>query len=139
MTITAQSVQNIFIVSTAVGGALLYFRTRIPQQNVTQLTALTATYEKRITALEEEIKGYHKTSIENAKALADLQGQIKVYKELPLRELADGIKTVADSNDEILQTLKKSALVLDAEKGDGGLLVKTKSGKPLGVEIKEST
>lgn len=118
MTISTQSVQNVVIVITVVGGALLYFRNRIPQQNVAQLTALTGTYEKRIAALEQELKSNHKIQLDNVAAISDLQGQIKVYKDLPLRELADGIKKVVDTNQDILNTLKSSALTLVTDTKD---------------------
>lgn len=104
-----QLIQDLVIGITFIGGLFLYTRNRIPQRNVQQLTALTDTYEKRIASLETDVKGYHDTIIENARAIADLQGQIKVYKELPLRELADGIKKVGVSNEKILAVLQTTS------------------------------
>lgn len=111
-----QLIQNVVIAITFIGGLYLYTRNRIPERNVKNLTMLTNTYEKRIVALEDELKSNHQLQLENVKAIADLQGQVKVYKELPLRELADGIAEVvtiskqnAASNDAILKQLQKSA------------------------------
>src|SRR5665213_623803 len=52
--------------------------------------------------LEKELEKHKKSQTDNLKAIARLEGQVDLYKELPLRELADGIKEVADSNKEIL-------------------------------------
>jgi hypothetical protein len=142
MDITAQTVESVLLAMTIIGGSILYARNRIPQQNVQNLTALTNTYEKRIKALEDELRDNHKLQLQNVSAIADLQGQVKVYKELPLRELADGINEVvkisrdnALSNQHILETLQESAIALSTEKHDGGLLVKTKDGSPVEVKV----
>lgn len=116
MTLNGQTIQDVLIAIGLIGGTLVYFRSRIPQQNVANLTALTNTYEKRIRALEDELKDNHKVQLQNISAISDLQGQVKVYKELPLQELATGITKVSDSikevsksNIEILNQLKKTA------------------------------
>lgn len=118
MNLNSQTVQDVLIAIALVGGTMVYYRGRIPQQNVKNLTALTDTYEKRIKALEDELHSNRQSAIENAKAIADLQGQIKVYKELPLQELADGIKEVikisqvnANSNQKILEVLQETPLI----------------------------
>lgn len=111
MTINSQIVQDILIAIGLIGGTLVYYRSRVPQQNIKNLQVLTDTYEKRIKALEEELHESRQAAVDNAKAIADLQGQIKVYKELPLQELADGIKKIGDSNQMILTTLQASAFI----------------------------
>jgi hypothetical protein len=142
MDVSSQIIQDVLLAITIIGGSILYARNRIPQQNVQNLTALTDTYEKRIAALESELKDNHNLQLQNVAAIADLQGQVKVYKELPLQELADGIKEVvriskdnALSNQQILETLQQSASTLSNEKHDGGLLVKTRDGSPLEVKV----
>jgi predicted phage tail protein len=101
-----------------IGGGILALFSRIPKQTITNQKELIDTYEKRITALEQQKEEDHKTQLENVRAIADLQGQIKVYKELPLREMARAMqeisevnKTIAESNTEILKTLRGSALI----------------------------
>lgn len=104
-------------ISLAIGSLLAIF-SRIPKQTIENQKSLIETYEKRLKALEDQKEADHKTQIENVKAIADLQGQIKVYKELPLQEMAKAMeeisrvnKGIADSNTEILHTLRSSALI----------------------------
>lgn len=126
MTLNSQVIQDIIFTITLVGGTLIYFRSRIPQENIKNLIILTDTYEKRIKALEEELKENHKLQITNVSAIADLQGQVKVYKELPLQELAEGIKQNNEISNKILDTLNKSAQIAESVAKDSGLLVHTK-------------
>lgn len=102
-------------ISLAVGSALALF-SRIPKQTITNYEQLSIAQEKRIAALEEQSKVDHKNHLENIKAIADLQGQIKVYKELPLQEMAKAI----ESNRQILLSLQSSAII--ASEGRSTLL-----------------
>lgn len=102
-----------------VGGSVLALLSRIPKQTIQNQKDLIDTYEKRLKALEDQAQEDKKQHIENVRAIADLQGQIKVYKELPLQEMASAMqeisrvnKGIADSNTEILRTLKASAVTL---------------------------
>lgn len=130
-TINTQLIQNVVIAVGFIGGLILYTRNRIPQKNVKEqgeliatlqelrladtekanknLALLKETYEKRIGALEDELKTNHSIQLQNVAAIADLQGQIKIYKELPLQDLADGIKQNNDISTEILNSLKHTA------------------------------
>lgn len=105
----SQLAQDVIAGIVFVGGIVVYARGRIPQQTIKNLSVLTDTYEKRIKALEDELRQNHQLQLKNVAAIGELQGQVNVYKELPLQELADGIKKVADSNDEILGQLKITA------------------------------
>ena len=94
-------------------GSILTLFSRIPKQTIQNQKVLIDTYEKRLKALEDQKEEDHKTQLENVKAIADLQGQIKVYKELPLQEMAKAMeeisrvnKAIADGNSEILRTLR---------------------------------
>lgn len=102
-------------ISLAVGSILALF-SRIPKQTITNYEQLSVAQEKRIAALEEQSKVDHKNHLENIKAIADLQGQIKVYKELPLQEMAKAI----ESNRQILLSLQSSAII--ASEGRSTLL-----------------
>jgi len=109
-------------VSLIVGSILALF-SRIPKQTITNYEQLTAAQEKRIAALEEQSKIDHKNHLDNIKAIADLQGQIKVYKELPLQEMAkamqdisDGNKAIAESNRQILLSLQSSAIIASEDR-----------------------
>lgn len=106
-----------------IGGGILALFSRIPKQTITNYEQLSVAQEKRIAALEEQSKVDHKNHLENIKAIADLQGQIKVYKELPLQEMAkamqdisDGNKAIAESNRQILLSLQRSAMIASEDR-----------------------
>lgn len=99
-------------------GSILALFSRLPKQTIQNQKDLIETYEKRLKALEDQKDEDRKQHIENVKAIAELQGQIKVYKELPLQEMAQAMQkislvneTIAKSNEQILSTLKNSALI----------------------------
>jgi hypothetical protein len=99
-------------------GAVFYLLSQRPKQTIEEQDKLIKALGGRIDELEKAREEDRRSHIENLKAIADLQGQIKVYKELPLQEMATamadislGNKTIARSNDEILRTLQKSAVI----------------------------
>ena len=103
-------------------GAVLSILSRIPKQTIANQKDLIETYEKRLKALEDQKDEDRKQNIENVKAIADLQGQIKVYKELPLQEMAIAMQNISDvnkgiavSNQKILEILTSSAITLAHE------------------------
>lgn len=97
-------------------GAILYAFSRQPKQTIANYKELAESQEKRITALEAQAKIDHENHISNIKAIADLQGQIKVYKELPLQELAE-------ANKNILNILQQSAITLAIDTHDAASAV----------------
>jgi len=108
-----------------VGGGIAILFSRIPKQTITNYEQLTTALKGRIEALEEQSKVDHQNHLENIKAIADLQGQIKVYKELPLQAMAKAMqdisdvnKVIAQSNEIILKTLKESAITLAKENSE---------------------
>jgi uncharacterized membrane-anchored protein YhcB (DUF1043 family) len=107
---------------TIIGGSILALISRLPKETIINQKALIESYEKRFADIEhqqsEDLKHHTEERLVNAKAIADLQGQIKVYKELPLQEMALAMqdisrvnKVIADSNREILLTLRSSAII----------------------------
>lgn len=104
-------------ISLAIGSALALV-SRLPKQTIENQKDLIETYEKRLKALEDQSAEDRKNHLEQVKAIADLQGQIKVYKELPLQEMAKAMQkisevneTIARSNEQILKTLNASAVI----------------------------
>lgn len=91
-------------ISLAIGSALALV-SRLPKQTIENQKDLIETYEKRLKALEDQSEQDKKQHIENVKAIADLQGQIKVYKEIPLQQIADSMKELANTNKQILARL----------------------------------
>lgn len=110
-------------VLSLVASSVIVIRSQIPKQTILNLSQLNDVYEKRIKALEDQRTEDARTQIENVKAIADLQGQVKVYKELPLQELATAMQEIsrvnqkiAESNEKILKTLEGSALIAATDK-----------------------
>lgn len=104
-------------ISLIVGSILALF-SRLPKQTIENQKDLIETYEKRLKALEDQSAEDRRNHLEQVKAIADLQGQIKVYKELPLQEMATAMQrisqvneTIAKSNEQILKTLNASAVI----------------------------
>lgn len=67
--------------------ATLYIRSRIPAQTIDQQAKLIQALKDRVDTLEQN------HSI-NQKAIGTLEGQIKVYKELPLQEISKSLQVL---------------------------------------------
>ena len=50
------------------------------------------------------------TSIDNAKMIGELQGQLSAYKELPLKDIAESMKTLVGTQKSIIQLLTKRSV-----------------------------
>lgn len=90
--------------------AALFVKSRIPKETIEQQGKLI----EALTARQTELLAAH---VANEKAISELQGQIKVYKELPLRQIADSLKILEtlpaefqrisnDSQQQIINSLK---------------------------------
>lgn len=90
--------QNInFVVITAevilgIVLAIIYIRSQIPKQTIKQQGDLITALQQRQEEQMRENKDLRTAHSLNEKAIADLQGQIKVYKELPLKEIAESLQ-----------------------------------------------
>jgi len=93
-----------FSLAVLIVGSLLVILSRIPARTITQLKDLTAAYEARLRLLEDQ-------ALDNTKQIAELQGQVKVYKEVPLQDIAVAMAGITGSNREILVILKQSLQV----------------------------
>lgn len=85
--------------------AIIYIRSRIPKETIAQQGLLIEALQKRLDESIEESKEKDKRYQEyerimnekhlaNERAIAELQGQIKVYKELPLQDIAKSLKAL---------------------------------------------
>lgn len=99
-------------------GAVLMIFSRIPRRTIDEQEKLIKALEGRISDLEKSHIQDQNNHLESVKAIADLQGQIKVYKELPLTDIATAMKDmniankeIAKNNKLILQTLQHSAVI----------------------------
>lgn len=96
------AISSVFLIVSSV----LAIRSQLPKQTIANQKELIETYEKRLKALEDQAEQDKKQHLENVKAIADLQGQIKVYKEIPLQQIADSMKELANTNKQILARLQ---------------------------------
>lgn len=103
-------------------------------------TARLHTQEREETARlqAEERERNQQQHLENQKAIANLEGQLATYKEIPLKSIAESLVKITDSNDVIMNSLLGSAKEAKEAQADGGLLVKTNPKGPLLVETKET-
>jgi hypothetical protein len=106
---TFNPINDIILAIVFVGGVVAYSRSRIPRQTIKDLQE----HAKGQDLLIQDLRAAKEQLI---KSLGILEGQVKTYKELPLRELAEGIKEVvnltrenAESNKAILEQLKSTA------------------------------
>jgi len=150
---TAAVIQDLIIGIGLISGILLYLKGHVPQQTIKNLKesndsliGLNATREAEIKKLAKEVHENNATHAEEVlklnKEISSLTGELRVWRELPIKKLADGMDAIvkvtqenALSNQKILETLQSSAATLATEKHDGGLLVKTKDGTPLQVSM----
>ena len=91
-------------------GSVFYavFKSRTTKDIIANQTTLIDTLKKRIDAAIDENKELRQLHIANEKSIAELRGQVSVYKELPLKELADSMQQIASTQDKILSQLKKN-------------------------------
>lgn len=129
MNTTAIDIGTIVSVSGYVSfiiGGILYARSKVPSQTIQNYKELAESQEKRISALEAQAAIDHQNHIDNIKAIADLQGQIKVYKELPLQEMAAAMQDISAVNQGIA---KSNQLILDKLNSQTGVVVRQKPAK----------
>lgn len=83
-------------------GAIMFavFKNQTVKQTITSQKELIETLSSQVT----ELRTLH---LENEKAIARLTGQVEVYKELPLADLARSMQEIANTQQQILKELKK--------------------------------
>lgn len=99
---------NTFITVTGyislVISAILILTSRVKTANISDL-------KERVEILEKELKYAHDQHNDNQKAIANLEGQLTTYKEIPLKSIANSLDKLSYSNSQILETLKGSAVI----------------------------
>ncbi len=99
-----QDIQVVIIGAEIVAGIIitaLFVRSRIPKETIEQQGKLI----EALTARQTELISAH---VSNEKAISELQGQIKVYKELPLQQIANSLKIMETLPAEFERISKKS-------------------------------
>ena len=79
-------------------------RSKVKDENLNDL-------KERVAILEKEREEARSQHIENQKAIANLEGQLKTYKEIPLKAIAASLSELSQSNGQILSVLQGSALI----------------------------
>lgn len=105
MEVISVIISSVFLIASSV----LVMRSKIPKQTIESQKELIEAYEKRIKNLEDLRQEDHKQHVENAKAIAELQGQLKAYKEIPLKKLATAVEKTEQENVLKFQILQQIA------------------------------
>ena len=92
--------------------SILYIKSRLPGQTIKQQTDLISALEKRVKAMEDERTEFVAQNNANAKAIASLEGQISVYKELPLQDIAKSLKILENLPTEFAKMTEKNTSVI---------------------------
>jgi hypothetical protein len=90
------------------GGAFSIIFSKVKNDNLSDL-------KERVAILEKEREEARDQHVANQRAIANLEGQLNTYKEIPLKDIARSLQELSKSNDQILSTLQTSAntLVVD--------------------------
>lgn len=122
MHLSAGAWQDVIIAIVAVGGTALYYFGRIPKQTLTNLqitidsyVKLDASRQKEIELLKVEVhennQAHTAEVLQLNKSISNLEGQVTIYKELPLKELADGIAQLNIKQSEMLVAIKANGTI----------------------------
>lgn len=79
---------------TLLAGAFLVVKSQIPKETIKQYKELSDGQSKRIDSLEAQAEEDRKRHIENSKAIADLGGQVKILKDIPLQSIAASLQEI---------------------------------------------
>lgn len=86
----------------------LFVRRNISTDVQKNQTELIQTLKDRLDIMETENKELKKSHIENARNIGELQGQVKVLRDIPLKEIAESMAKVSQSQEHIIQLLKSN-------------------------------
>ena len=89
-------------------GAVLTLMSKVKNDNLADLL-------QRVSILEKERDDARKQHVENQKAIANLEGQLSTYKEIPLKSIASSLSELAKSNQKILNRLDNDASIKQKE------------------------
>ena len=115
---------NILSLTAMAVVAFYVVRSKVKDENLNDL-------KERVAILEKEREEARTQHIENQKAIANLEGQLKTYKEIPLKAIAASLSELSQSNGQILSVLQGSALIAA---NDRDILGSKKTVKEMTVE-----
>jgi hypothetical protein len=95
-----------------IAGAVVILTSKTKNDNLNDL-------KDRVDILEKDRENARVQHLENQKAIANLEGQLSTYKEIPLKSIAASLESLpllVQSNEEILKTLNKSATTVASDR-----------------------
>jgi hypothetical protein len=90
-----------------IGGAGAIIFAVFKNSTVKQTIASQKEFIETLTGQVNELRTLH---MSNKEEIAELRGQVSVYKELPLKELAHSMKKISETQEKILTQLKKNTV-----------------------------
>ena len=96
--------RDIISFSVLVAGSAMILLSKVKTDNLNDL-------KERVEILEKEREEARQQHIDNQKAIANLEGQLATYKEIPLKSIAKSLDELSKSNGKILSRLEKSAVL----------------------------
>lgn len=95
-----KQLEGLVVITSVVGIIFALLKTGTTKATIQSQKELIET----LTAQVNELRSLH---IENEKAISELQGQVSVYKELPLNQLSTSMAEIAKTQKDILRLLKQ--------------------------------
>lgn len=102
-----------------IAGVIGFLATLVSAYLVTRSTATKTTIQSQKDLIEtlvqskdqahEQIEDLHKKHIESTRAISNLQGQIDVLKNIPLKDISADLKTIASDQKVIATETKQTA------------------------------
>ena len=95
-----KQLEGLVVITSVVGIIFALLKTGTTKATIQSQKELIET----LTTQVNELRSLH---IENEKAISELQGQVSVYKELPLNHLSTSMAEIAKAQKDILRLLKQ--------------------------------
>lgn len=95
-----------FGVVTLIAGSILIIKARANTTTIESQKELINTLMIVKDEQKEQIKDLNEKHLESTKAIANLQGQLDSMKNIPLKEIAEDMKTIATTQRDIIELLK---------------------------------
>lgn len=95
-----KQLEGLVVIASVVGIIFALLKTGTTKATIQSQKELIET----LTIQVNELRNLH---IENEKAISELQGQVSVYKEIPLNQLSASMAEIAKAQKDILRLLKQ--------------------------------
>lgn len=95
-----KQLEGLVVITSVVGIIFALLKTGTTKATIQSQKELIETLTTQIN----ELRNLH---IENEKAISELQGQVSVYKELPLNQLSTSMAEIVKAQKDILRLLKQ--------------------------------